>query len=324
MNLYYTYVNVILLTRVVATNSDKNLQLLPYFTSEVKVDLDKYKASYEELEKIQKTKNLDYYAYPAKYYVKPFKIVGNLYYIGDEKVCSHLIDTKDGLIMFDSGFPGSTHLMIQAIWELGFNPKDVKILIHSHEHFDHIGAACEFKALYGTSLAISKAGSDVMKNIPEQVFMEASPNPYSPIFEADMELEDGQIIKLGNTEIECVLTPGHSEGVMSFFFKVQEDDKEYNVGYFGGAGFNTLYKQALINSNRSLSCRETFIESLEKIKDKEVDIVLGNHPKQNNTLEKMELLKTNSSKNPFIDSKEWNEFCITLIDKLKEFIANGN
>ncbi len=288
------------------------------------MDLDKYKASYEELEKIQKTKNLDYYAYPAKYYVKPFKIVGNLYYIGDEKVCSHLIDTNDGLIMFDSGFPGSTHLLIQAIWELGFNPKDVKLLIHSHEHFDHIGAACEFKELYGTTLAISKAGSDVMKNIPEQVYMEASSSSYSPIFEADMEIEDGQIIKLGNTEIECILTPGHSEGVMSFFFKVQDEDKQYNVGYFGGAGFNTLYKQALINSNRSLSCREKFIESLEKIKDKEVDIVLGNHPKQNNTLEKMELLKLDNTSNPFIAPKEWNEFCVTLIDKLKEFIANGN
>ena len=54
------------------------------------MDLEKYKKSYQEIEKLQQTKNLDYYRHPARYYVKPFKIVGNLYYIGDQKVCSHL------------------------------------------------------------------------------------------------------------------------------------------------------------------------------------------------------------------------------------------
>ena len=113
------------------------------------MDLEKYKKSYQEIEKLQQTKNLDYYRHPARYYVKPFKIVENLYYIGDQKVCSHLIDTGDGLIVFDSGFQHSIHLMVQAIWELGFDPADIKYLIHSHEHFDHIGAANEFKDLYG-------------------------------------------------------------------------------------------------------------------------------------------------------------------------------
>mgnify|MGYP002727320963 FL=1 len=95
------------------------------------MDLEKYKKSYQEIEKLQQTKNLDYYRHPARYYVKPFKIVGNLYYIGDQKVCSHLIDTGDGLIVFDSGFQHSIHLMVQAIWELGFDPADIKYLIHS-------------------------------------------------------------------------------------------------------------------------------------------------------------------------------------------------
>ena len=55
------------------------------------MDLEKYKKNYQEIEAFQQTKNLDYYAHPARYYVKPFKIVGNVYYIGDSKVCSHLI-----------------------------------------------------------------------------------------------------------------------------------------------------------------------------------------------------------------------------------------
>lgn len=170
------------------------------------MDLEKYKKSYQEIEKLQQTKNLDYYRHPARYYVKPFKIVGNLYYIGDQKVCSHLIDTGDGLIVFDSGFQHSIHLMVQAIWELGFDPADIKYLIHSHEHFDHIGAANEFKDLYGCKLVISKAGADIMRDRPELVYLKACPNPYASLFTPDIELEDGDEITLGNTTIKCLRT----------------------------------------------------------------------------------------------------------------------
>ena len=152
------------------------------------MDLEKYKKSYQEIEAFQQTKNLDYYAHPARYYVKPFKIVGNVYYIGDSKVCSHLIDTGDGLIMFDSGFQHSVHLLVQAVWEAGFNPADIKYLIHSHEHFDHIGAADEFRDLYGCKLVISRAGADVMRERPELVYLKASPNPYATLFTPDLEL----------------------------------------------------------------------------------------------------------------------------------------
>ena len=193
------------------------------------MNLERYRKSYEELEAIQQTKNLDFYATPAKYYQPPFRIAGNLYYIGDQKVCSHLVDTGDGLLVFDSGFPGTAHLMFQAIWELGFQPKDVKVIIHSHEHFDHIGNACEFRELFGTRLAVSRAGGEVMRDHPEQVYMEASPNRYSPIFTPDILLEDGEVFTLGNTSVRCVLTPGHSEGVMSFFFQVREGETTYQV-----------------------------------------------------------------------------------------------
>lgn len=288
------------------------------------MDLEKYKKSYEQMEAFQRQKNLDFYAYPAKYYCHPFRIAGNLYYIGDQKVCSHLIDTGDGLIVFDSGFPCTAHLMIQAIWELGFNPADVKMIIHSHEHFDHIGNACEFRELYGTKLAISKAGAEVMRNRPELVFMDFSASAYSPMFEPDIELEDGQIIEMGDVKIRCILTPGHSDGVMSFFFDIREDEKVYHVGYFGGAGFNTLYKRKLEEMNRPLSVREQFLASFERVKNEPVDIVLGNHPRQNETLKKREKMLEDSSVNPFIDPTEWAVFCSSMTNEFIAFMEMGN
>ena len=288
------------------------------------MDLEKYRANYEQIQKLQQTKNLDFYAYPAKYYCHPFRIVGNLYYIGDQKVCSHLVDTGDGLLVFDSGFPCTTHLMIQAIWELGFNPKDVKCIIHSHEHFDHIGSACEFRQLFGTQLLISEEGARVMKERPEWVYMEASEGKHSPIFTPDKTLRDGERFTLGNTTVECVHTPGHSPGVMSFFFQAQDGDKRWNVGYFGGAGFNTLYKEALKADGRPLEARKQFLQSLAKVRDRQVDIVLGNHPRQNETLDKRRRMLEDPSVNPFIDPQEWQRFCDTMSEQFRQFMENGN
>ena len=288
------------------------------------MDLEKYKKSYEEIEAMQRTKNLDYYRHPARYYVHPFRIAGNVYYIGDQKVCSHLIDTGDGLIVFDSGFQHTIHLMVQAIWELGFDPADIKYLIHSHEHFDHIGAANDFKDLYGCKLAISKAGADIMRDRPELVYMEGNPNPYASLLTPDIELEDGDELTLGNTTIKCLLTPGHSPGVMSFFFDTVDNGTTYHVGYFGGVGFNTLYKKKLEADGLPLSNREQFLESLHRVRDIPVDIVLGNHPRQNETLKKREQMLANPETNPFIDPTEWKRFSDTLTEEFKAFMAMGN
>lgn len=286
------------------------------------IDLGKYKSNYAELSKLQATKNLDFYAHPSRYYVHPFRIAGGLYYVGDQKVCSHLIDTGDGLILFDSGFQHTIHLLIQAIWELGFNPADVKYIIHSHEHFDHIGAANDFKDLYGSKLAISKAGADIFRDRPSLVFMEANPYPYASIFTPDLELNDGDVLTLGTVSIRCVATPGHSEGVMSFFFDIKEEKEVYHVGYFGGMGFNTLYKQALLDAGQPLSMQQTFLDSLQKVRDEEVDITLGNHPRQNETLEKRDKMLKDNTVNPFINPSEWKTTIDILTEEFKKFVKN--
>ena len=96
----------------------------------------------------------DFYDHPDQYAIEPFQIFGNLYYVGDKKVTSHLIDTGEGLILLDSGYLGATHLLVDNIWRAGFDPMNVKWIIHTHGHSDHFGASDEFRVMYGTKLAI--------------------------------------------------------------------------------------------------------------------------------------------------------------------------
>lgn len=87
--------------------------------------------------------------YPDDFYVRPFQIAGNVYYIGNKAVCSHLIDTGEGLIVIDTSYPELDHLLINSIWEAGFDPKDIRIVLHTHLHYDHFGATNTLTKIYG-------------------------------------------------------------------------------------------------------------------------------------------------------------------------------
>ena len=93
----------------------------------------------------------DFYDHPEAYTIAPFQIFGNLWYVGDQKVTSHLIDTGDGLILFDTGYGHTTHMMLDSIRGAGFDPMDIKIIIHSHGHFDHFGSGQELSSMTNSS-----------------------------------------------------------------------------------------------------------------------------------------------------------------------------
>ena len=123
---------------------------------------------FHEFQKKQKAKKIDFYSNPCIARIDPFRIADNLYYVGDKKVCIHMIDSGEGLILIDSGYLGTTHLLIDSIWRLGFDPKDVRWIIHTHCHSDHFGASDEFSKMFGTKLAISKADADALRERPHR------------------------------------------------------------------------------------------------------------------------------------------------------------
>lgn len=99
-------------------------------------------------------------------YVKPFQIYGNLYYVGGSWVCVHIVDTGEGLLMFDAGNCGAQAVLIQSIWEMGFNPADVKWIILSHGHVDHFGAVIFFKNMFGTKIYMGEPDVKMFREHP--------------------------------------------------------------------------------------------------------------------------------------------------------------
>lgn len=285
-----------------------------------KLDLGMYSESYDKLDVHLRKGLVDFYTNPHGIYMDPFRIINNLYYVGDRRVCAHLIDTGEGLILFDAGYQHTIHLLVQSIWALGFNPKDIKYLILSHGHYDHFGACNAFRALYGCKSFMSKAECEMHRKTPEAGLLDMNPNPYATLPVIDYAFEDGEEISLGNTSIKCVLSPGHSPGTTSFFFDVVDKDKVYKVGYFGGTGFLTLYKDFLKKYGLDLKLRKDFQNTIEKLKGRKVDIALGNHPAQNSTLQKRQKMLENAAENPFIVPNEWDDYLSKLSDLYQAFL----
>lgn len=258
---------------------------------------------------------------PSTERIDPFQIADGLYYVGDKKVCIHLIDTGDGLILIDSGYLGATHLLVDSIWRAGFDPMNIKLIIHTHAHSDHFGASDEFCRMYGAKLAISKADAEAVRNKPHIGHIgKLYPLANMPVF--DHEIEDGEIIELGNTKIRCVLTPGHTVGVLTLFFNVTYQGKTYLAGLFGGAGVNALKLTYMCYNEAPADCPQQMLRSIDMIYNEPVTVHLGNHPGNNRTLQKREQ-QLKEGGNPFIDETSWHTFLDSLKKSVEKVIADN-
>lgn len=238
--------------------------------------------------------------------IVPFKMIGNLYFVGERAASSHLIDTGEGLILIDTGYERTADIILENMKTLGFDIADVKMIIHSHGHWDHTGA---------TAL--------LLKHAPKaKTYLHTNDIKYiKNSFVPDYSMGEGDVITLGNTSIRCMFTPGHTEGSMSFFFDVEEGGKTYRAAMFGGAGTKQLTKNYMDREDRRVSyhLRALFFESVERLKKEHVDVFVGNHSWQNDTEGKQARLAL-SDVNPFIDENEWVPFLDGLKTTLEEII----
>ncbi len=267
--------------------------------------------------------HIDYFAHPENYRLEPFCIFGNLYYVGDKKACPYLIDTGEGLILIDTGYGHELPYLLENIRTLGFRVEDVKIIIHSHGHYDHFGCTGAIKAISGARVYMSRVDTDLLREMPERALVHHSCVPGATIAWPDVLVDDGDHIRLGNTDITCVLSPGHTFGTLSFFFDVTDGETTYRAGYLGGAGFLTMYKAYCSWYHLPQTKCEAMGKTIEKLWDEPVDITLGNHPAQNNLLGKRQWWLEHPEKNPFINPQSWHCFLTALEENRKLFQQLG-
>ena len=241
--------------------------------------------------------------------VSPFQVSPHTWYVaGQSWVGCYLIDTGEGLILLDTAIPESTYMLVDSIYRLGFNPRDIRKILISHAHFDHCGGAAQIKALTGAPIYMSHEDYEFMKACPEQTLIPDS-GSHVQEFEPDYFYSDEEPVKLGNISIRTVLTPGHTVGCTSFFWKEENpaDGQVYVVGMHGGVGANTMNDQYYATSKYlTPKFRERFLADAEKIKAIHVDIALPSHPNQIEIMDRAGTYTDESQ--PYVDDTVWAQF----------------
>ena len=169
-------------------------------------------------------------------YAKPFRIAGNLYYVGANDISSFLITGPQGHLLIDGGYPGTPPLIMRSIRELGFNIKDVKVLLNSETHYDHAGGLAELKKASGAQLwasersapIIESGGDDPSNILPIRFLVWIGLIKYPPAH-VDHLVKDGDTIRLGPIALTARITPGHTRGCTSWSFPVRDGDRVLNV-----------------------------------------------------------------------------------------------
>ena len=206
----------------------------------------------------------------------PFKIAGNLYYVGSKGLANYLITTPEGHILINSDMEENVPLIRASVENLGFKFTDIKILLISHAHWDHDAASDTIKKLTGAKYMVMDADVSVVESGGKTDFQYGNDPAtlYKPT-KVDRVLRDGEQVKLGGTVLVAHLTPGHTKGCTTWTLKVAEGGKTYDVVIIGSPNVNPGYR--LVNNETYPRIAEDYEKMFKVLKSLSCDIFLGAH-----------------------------------------------
>jgi metallo-beta-lactamase class B len=167
---------------------------------------------------------------------EPFRIAGNFYYVGANDVASFLLTGPQGHVLIDGGYPGTAPMIMASVAKLGFDIRDVKLLLNTEPHFDHAGGLGALQKASGAPLwtsdasagVIASGGDDPGNALLLRILVRTKIISY-PAARVDHRFKDGDTIRVGPIALTAHATPGHTRGCTSYTFPVRDGDRVLNV-----------------------------------------------------------------------------------------------
>ncbi len=162
---------------------------------------------------------------------EPFRILGNIYFVGARGLASYLITTPEGHILHDTGTVEMHDVILENIATLGFHVQDIKFMLHSHAHVDHMQGHAAMKRATGAQ--VLALGGDAVAMESGEDNSALGDEGWEPV-EVDRIVEDGDTLTLGGTTLRAVWTGGHTQGATMWVTTVEEEGQTYAVAFRGG------------------------------------------------------------------------------------------
>jgi metallo-beta-lactamase class B len=249
--------------------------------------------------------------------VEPYRVAGNIYYVGASDVTSFLITTPAGHILLDGGFAETVPLIRRNVARLGFRMADIKILINSHAHYDHAGGLALLKAETGARLFASEADAVMLAAGGRGDFFFKDMLPFDPV-KADRVVRDGGRVRLGGVTLVARLTPGHTKGCTTWTMRVREGRRSYDVVFVGST---TVPGYKLLGNPQYPDMAPDYARTFRLMKRLRCDIFLASHGSFYEMREKAERLARGERPNPFIDPGGYRGFVARTERAFREQLA---
>ncbi len=238
---------------------------------------------------------------------EPFRIVGNLYYVGSADLTSYLFVTPKGNILLDAGVPENAPMVEANIKKLGFRVQDIKILLNSHAHFDHAGGLKALKDASRAKLIVSGPDAELMARGGKLDFAFGSKYLYPPV-QADEILKDHQQVELGGTTLIAHITPGHTKGCTTWTTTIDDAGRRYQIVFVCSTAFPGYQ---LVNNPKYPNIVADYENTFKTLHSLPCDIFLGAHGFLYSLQQKQAALKVHPFPDPFVDPDGYQKYLET-------------
>ena len=240
-------------------------------------------------------------------FVSPVRYSDDVYYIGTRNSPAWVLVNRDNsLTMIDTAMPADLDHILAAFDALGLSVRDVRHILHSHGHIDHIGCTRALVAMSGAATYIGLGDEESVRGENGLQYTNEFGMTYEGAFMPDVILKDGERREIGGRDFTFYITPGHTQGALTFFFTAYDAGKPVRAGMFGGGGLLTMAYAYLDRYGLRHSLREEFLAGIDRVIDERVELHLGNHLGDNAHFDK--LARVGGIGNPFVDTTTWRAF----------------
>jgi metallo-beta-lactamase class B len=247
---------------------------------------------------------------------EPFKMIGNVYYVGTDGLASYLITSPQGHILVDTVMPESTSQIKASIEKLGFKITDIKYLVNTHAHIDHTGGLAEMKQASGGQLVAGEADKPLLEGGYYPGAQQDEALKFPPV-NVDRTVREGDKVTVGDVTLTARETPGHSPGCTSWEFSVKDGDATRTALIFCSG---TVALNRLVGNPTYSGIVTDYKKTFARARDMKVDVLLAPHPEMYKMAEKRAKL-AEGGPNPFVNPGEFNAYAATLEKSFEDALA---
>jgi metallo-beta-lactamase class B len=255
----------------------------------------------------------------------PVRIFGNTYYVGTAGLSAILITSSAGHVLIDGALPQSAPLIEANIRALGFQVSDVRLILNSHEHYDHAGGLADLQRATGARVAASPASARALR--------QGHPTPDDPQYQSGLKtpypavknvetIQDRTTLRIGPLGVTAHFTPGHTPGATTWSWRSCEGAHCVDIVYADSLTPVSDDGFRFTGSDKRPSIIDEFRRSITRVEELHCDVVLAPHPELITLAAKLTRLKERPEVNPFIEGNACHTYAAAARKRLEQRVAS--